>query len=82
MKITQEQVRLKNDIVDTYIKYAAAYSKFKKNKKTKPAIAVKYLKAADPLAAKLKILKTKATTLYGEYFTNRCLEIGKTLWGQ
>jgi len=74
IKLTQEQVRCKNKIIDLAITYLCAKEKFEKNKAC--GITAEELKQ---MAAELQELIVEAEHLYGQWFADRCMEIAKTL---
>jgi len=76
IKLTQEQVRCKNVIIDLAITYL--FAKDKLNKKDDCGITEEEVKQ---LETELRKVIAEADKLYGKWFTERCLEIARTLTG-
>jgi len=76
IKLTQEQVRAKNQIIDLAITYLSANDKFHKDKHC--GITPETLQQME---AELQQLMANAEKLYGKWFADRCMEIARTLTG-
>jgi hypothetical protein len=76
IKLTQEQVRCKNKIIDLAITYLVAKDKFKKGDDC--GITAEELKQME---TELQKLIADADKLYGKWFIDRCMEIARSLTG-
>ena len=74
IKLTQEQVRCKNQIIDFAIAYLFAKDKLKKGEDC--GVTAEELKQME---AELQKLMNNAETLYGKWFADRCMQIAKNL---
>ena len=74
IKLTQEQVRCKNKIIDFAIAYLFAKDKLKKGEDC--GITAEELKQME---TELQKVIADAKKLYGKWFTDRCMEIAASL---
>ena len=74
IKLTQEQVRCKNQIIDFAIAYLFAKDKLKKGEDC--GITAEELVQME---SELQKLIADAGKLYGKWFTDRCMEIARSL---
>ena len=74
IKLTQEQIRCKNKIIDFAIAYLFAKDKF--NKGEDCGITAEELKQME---TELQKVIADTDKLYGKWFTDRCMEIARSL---